>query len=241
MIRERFTSRVVLDRPRQIDVSYIEGPLRHLNNHWEFHPHEDGCLIDFLRRISSSLPQAAEADRHPVQSRRSGAWSPRSRRGHGTSRRPDRGRPRGNPQTAGDGHPDAPERRHRGRRPAPRPVGRHSAIGSAREGRGPRSKVRGCSTAASRTGRRSPSNSLLVLSARRPLTAIPGTTPGHLACPRRRRAATRWIDSRDVGRGDGPRPRAIASANPGEHHGTVALDFPHGGRRGCGAWRHWSR
>jgi len=48
MVRERFTSRVVLDRPRRIDVSYSEGPFRHLNNHWEFIAQpEGGCLIDF--------------------------------------------------------------------------------------------------------------------------------------------------------------------------------------------------
>ena len=47
MVRERFTSRVTLDRPNRIDVEYTHGPLSHLNNHWVFHPHEDGCLIDF--------------------------------------------------------------------------------------------------------------------------------------------------------------------------------------------------
>lgn len=48
MVRERFTSRVVLDRPRRIDVSYTEGPFRYLNNHWNFVAQPDGgCLIDF--------------------------------------------------------------------------------------------------------------------------------------------------------------------------------------------------
>ncbi len=48
MVRERFTSRVVLDRPRGIDVSYTEGPFRYLNNHWSFAAQPDGgCLIDF--------------------------------------------------------------------------------------------------------------------------------------------------------------------------------------------------
>ena len=54
MIRERFTSRVVLDRPDRIDVAYTEGPLSYLNNHWVFervppgteHP-SGGTLIDF--------------------------------------------------------------------------------------------------------------------------------------------------------------------------------------------------
>ena len=48
MVRERFTSRVVLDRPKRIDVSYAEGPFRYLNNHWIFLPQDDGsCVIDF--------------------------------------------------------------------------------------------------------------------------------------------------------------------------------------------------
>ena len=48
MVRERFTSRVELDRPGRIHVSYAEGPFRYLNNHWQFIPQDDGCcLIDF--------------------------------------------------------------------------------------------------------------------------------------------------------------------------------------------------
>jgi coenzyme Q-binding protein COQ10 len=48
MVRERFTSKIVLDRPRHIDVSYSEGPFRYLTNHWEFEPEPDGgCTIDF--------------------------------------------------------------------------------------------------------------------------------------------------------------------------------------------------
>jgi coenzyme Q-binding protein COQ10 len=48
MVRERFTSRIVLDRPGHIDVSYSEGPFRYPDNHWEFEPEADGgCTIDF--------------------------------------------------------------------------------------------------------------------------------------------------------------------------------------------------
>ena len=47
MVRERFTSRVVLHRPDHIDVSYSEGPFKYLTNHWYFVPQEEGCLIDF--------------------------------------------------------------------------------------------------------------------------------------------------------------------------------------------------
>jgi coenzyme Q-binding protein COQ10 len=49
MVRERFTSRVTLDRPRRIDVAYTEGPLRYLNNHWIFTDLPGGgCEIDFF-------------------------------------------------------------------------------------------------------------------------------------------------------------------------------------------------
>jgi coenzyme Q-binding protein COQ10 len=47
-VRERFTSRVRLDRPRRIDVIYTEGPFKHMANRWLFEPAEDGgCDIDF--------------------------------------------------------------------------------------------------------------------------------------------------------------------------------------------------
>ena len=48
MVRERFTSKVVLKRPDIIDVSYAEGPFKYLNNHWRFLPMPDGrTCIDF--------------------------------------------------------------------------------------------------------------------------------------------------------------------------------------------------
>ena len=48
--RERFGSRVTL-RPaeRRIDVEYLEGPFRYLQNHWAFVPLGDQrCEIDFF-------------------------------------------------------------------------------------------------------------------------------------------------------------------------------------------------
>lgn len=50
MIRERYTSKVKLDRPGRIDVDYgHDGPFRHLENHWQFRPTEDGgCEVDFF-------------------------------------------------------------------------------------------------------------------------------------------------------------------------------------------------
>ncbi|CAA7616960.1 Oligoketide cyclase/lipid transport protein [Candidatus Terasakiella magnetica] len=48
LVRERFTSRVTLTRPNRVDVTYTEGPFKHLNNHWVFTPQPDGGTeIDF--------------------------------------------------------------------------------------------------------------------------------------------------------------------------------------------------
>lgn len=66
LVRERFTSRVSLDRRAgRIDVEYAEGPFRYLDNHWIFREHAEGCQIDFhvdfefrsavLQRIVSAL------------------------------------------------------------------------------------------------------------------------------------------------------------------------------------------
>ena len=54
VFRERFGSRVTLrpatgGRPWVIDVEYLDGPFRYLNNHWEFHPDgPDACVVDFF-------------------------------------------------------------------------------------------------------------------------------------------------------------------------------------------------
>ena len=48
MVRERFTSRVTLDRPNAIHVDYVSGPLKYLKNDWLFRPAPNGgCDIDF--------------------------------------------------------------------------------------------------------------------------------------------------------------------------------------------------
>ncbi len=47
-IRETFTSRVTLDRPRlKILVEYVDGPFSHLENRWTFRAGEPGSHIDF--------------------------------------------------------------------------------------------------------------------------------------------------------------------------------------------------
>ena len=47
-LREKFTSKVVKDRPNSINVHYIDGPLRDLDNNWTFRScGENCCEIDF--------------------------------------------------------------------------------------------------------------------------------------------------------------------------------------------------
>lgn len=48
LFRERYTSKVELDRPRAINVTYADGPFKHLDNHWKFEPRPNGgCVVDF--------------------------------------------------------------------------------------------------------------------------------------------------------------------------------------------------
>ncbi len=47
-LREKFTSRVIKRRPDFIEVHYLDGPMRDLDNRWHFRPLEDGgCEVDF--------------------------------------------------------------------------------------------------------------------------------------------------------------------------------------------------
>ncbi|SFI25794.1 type II toxin-antitoxin system RatA family toxin [Albimonas pacifica] len=50
VFRERFGSRVDLyPDERRIDVAYLDGPFRYLNNHWTFRPVDAGsCEVDFF-------------------------------------------------------------------------------------------------------------------------------------------------------------------------------------------------
>ncbi len=49
MFRERFVSRVSMERPHRIHVDYLEGPMKHLSNEWVFRPHAkpNHCEVDF--------------------------------------------------------------------------------------------------------------------------------------------------------------------------------------------------
>jgi coenzyme Q-binding protein COQ10 len=59
--REKFTSRVELDRPHQVRVRYENGPFRYLKNQWTFTPDPKGCRVDFFVdfEFRSRLLQAA--------------------------------------------------------------------------------------------------------------------------------------------------------------------------------------
>jgi coenzyme Q-binding protein COQ10 len=48
VFRERFSSKVILNRPHEISIEYLKGPLKNLKNKWKFIPQDDGgCMIDF--------------------------------------------------------------------------------------------------------------------------------------------------------------------------------------------------
>ncbi len=52
-LREKFTSRVMKERPSRIEVVYLDGPLKDLDNVWTFKPAEDGgCDIHFSVEFS---------------------------------------------------------------------------------------------------------------------------------------------------------------------------------------------
>lgn len=47
LYKEKFTSKVVTQKPDSIHVEYLSGPMKHLSNHWNFIPEPGGCTIDF--------------------------------------------------------------------------------------------------------------------------------------------------------------------------------------------------
>jgi coenzyme Q-binding protein COQ10 len=47
-LKETFTSKVHKRRPHEIEIDYVEGPLKYLHNTWKFRPDgEGGTLLDF--------------------------------------------------------------------------------------------------------------------------------------------------------------------------------------------------
>ena len=97
MVRERFTSRIVLDRPGRIDVSYSEGPFRYLDNHWLFEPEPDGgCTLDFFVDFefrSRMLQKIIELLFNEAVRRMVSAFEARARRLYGGERQGAAARP----------------------------------------------------------------------------------------------------------------------------------------------------
>lgn len=46
-LKETFTSRVKKTRPSEIEIDYVEGPLKFLHNHWKFRAVPGGTEVDF--------------------------------------------------------------------------------------------------------------------------------------------------------------------------------------------------
>ena len=56
-LREKFTSKVDKVRPEEIRVHYLDGPMRDLDNVWQFRALDDGsCEVDFSVRFSFRNP-----------------------------------------------------------------------------------------------------------------------------------------------------------------------------------------
>lgn len=51
-LREKFTSRVEKQSPDRIKVHYLDGPMRDLDNVWEFRDVEGFCEVDFMVQFS---------------------------------------------------------------------------------------------------------------------------------------------------------------------------------------------
>ncbi len=48
MVREKFGSKVTVNKPDHIHVEYLSGPMKYLSNHWWFIEEPNGsCTIDF--------------------------------------------------------------------------------------------------------------------------------------------------------------------------------------------------
>ncbi|MEQ1497127.1 MAG: type II toxin-antitoxin system RatA family toxin [Novosphingobium sp.] len=51
-LREKFTSRVIKQRAAQIEVIYLDGPMRDLDNIWQFRETKGGCEVEFLVKFT---------------------------------------------------------------------------------------------------------------------------------------------------------------------------------------------
>ena len=83
LFRESFTSHVELDRPREVSVRAVDGPLEHLINRWVFIQATGGTRIDFtvdFQFKSYLLDHVANSLFHEVSTRMMGAFEARAHR-----------------------------------------------------------------------------------------------------------------------------------------------------------------
>jgi coenzyme Q-binding protein COQ10 len=88
--QERFTSRVVLDRPKQVLVHAIDGPLEHLTNSWMFTPAGERTHVDFsidFQFKSHLLDHVANTMFHEASTRMMSAFEARVHLVHAIHRR----------------------------------------------------------------------------------------------------------------------------------------------------------
>ena len=86
-IRERYSSRVKLERPDTIDVNYTSGPFRHLVNTWRFKAVPEGCQVDFFIEFefrSPMLQRLIGALFHEAVRKMVAAFESRARQLYGT-------------------------------------------------------------------------------------------------------------------------------------------------------------
>ena len=90
LFRERFSSKVILDRPDEIYIEYLKGPLKNLRNRWKFIRQADGtCLIDFSVEFEFSnvaLQTLANMFFNEVVKRMVGAFETRAEQLYGKAR-----------------------------------------------------------------------------------------------------------------------------------------------------------
>ena len=89
--KERFTSRVTKERPGQICVDYIEGPLKYLKNEWRFDPASRGRdQRPFLGRFRVQVAACSKASPGRCSTARlrrmTGAFEKRAEELYGISR-----------------------------------------------------------------------------------------------------------------------------------------------------------
>lgn len=89
LIRERYTSRVVLDPEKlTIDTTHAEGPFKKLENHWRFEPQEGGTRLKFhvdFEFRSKLLQRLIEGFFEQATHRMVGAFETRAKELYGSS------------------------------------------------------------------------------------------------------------------------------------------------------------